>query len=161
MSSDTYKVVFGDLNIAQMQYDELVQIEPDIAAAPQPEPNVSSTLTDDQMKKYYASMKNAKRMVMACWQYSQKHEGQWPETLKDLIAEGLSEEVFVNPVQPDNPDSYVYVKPADPGNRSNPAKTVVIYETYDTWGIGINVGFLDGHVEFIRDEQKFQDLLSK
>lgn len=159
ISGDTYRVVFGDLNIAQMQYDELVQIEPEIVPAPQPEPNVSSTLTDEQLKMNYTSMKNVKKMVMACWSYSQKHDGQWPEKLQDLIEEGLSSDVFINPHQPDNPDGYVYLKPAE--KRPGAAQTVVIYEAYDMWGIGINVGFLDGHVEFIRDEQKFEDLLSQ
>lgn len=158
ISGDIYKVVFGDLSVAEMQHDDLVQVEPQPLDGLQPEPNVSSTLRDDQMKDYYVSMKNVKRMVMACWQYSQQHDGQWPDNLKDLIGQGLSADIFVNPTQPDNPDSYIYIKPAD---MSSPAQTVVIYEMYDRWNIGINVGFLDGHVEFIRDEQQFKDLLSK
>ena len=161
IDGNTYKVVFGDLSVVEMKHDDLVQVEPIVSDQPQPEANVSSTLSDDQMKNYYASMKNVKQMLMACWQYSQKHGGQWPDQLSDLIEEGLSEDVFVNPRQPGNPDSYVYVKPVDPANCPSPAKTVVIYEAYATWMIGINVGFMDGHVEFIRDEQKFKGLLSK
>ena len=159
IEGDTYNVVFGDLTTVHMQHDDLIQVEPEpLVGQQQPVPNVSSTLTDDQMQGYYASMKNIKQMVMACYQYSQQHDGQWPDDLKDLIGQGLSADVFVNPTQPDNPDSYVYIKPTD---TSSPAKTVVIYETYDTWNIGVNVGFLDGHVEFIRDEQQFKNLLSQ
>jgi prepilin-type processing-associated H-X9-DG protein len=35
------------------------------------------------------------------------------------------------------------------------ADSVVIYEHYEQWGDGINVGFGDGHVEFMKDEAEF------
>ena len=36
----------------------------------------------------------------------------------------------------------------------------LLTETYDQWDKGICVGFVDGHVEFIADQRRFDKLLA-
>lgn len=100
--------------------------------------------TKDKMK----SMVNIKKLLLAGFKYGDKN-GQWPATLEGFAGE-VNPEVLVNPASPER--GYVYIRPQ--GQYPN-AESVVIYEHYEQWGEGINVGFGDGHVEFMKDEAEF------
>lgn len=102
----------------------------------------------------YESMKNIKQLLLAGYAYAEK-TGQWPETLNEFP--GVDPAVFVNPARPDDPDGYVYIQPQQ---QYPSAELVVIYEKYDQWKGGINVGFGDGHVEFVKDEAQFLQQLA-
>ncbi len=163
IEGNTYQVIFGDLNTTEMPYEELIQIEPEIKVEQETQaqviiPDLSKTYSKAQLRQLtYDSMSNVKKMLMACWGYSQKHGGQWPEKLQDLVSDGLDPGMLINPLLPDSDNGYIYLKP--PSTRSS--QTVVIYEAYHKWDRGINVGFYDGHVEFIRDEADFKNKLSQ
>ena len=43
---------------------------------------------------------------------------------------------------------------------ANPAETILLYETYDQWPGGINMGFADGHVEHWRDQQRVEEAIA-
>jgi prepilin-type processing-associated H-X9-DG protein len=67
-------------------------------------------------------------------------------------------EVAVNPAATGDDDGYVYIKP--PEGSSAPADRLVIYESFDDFPEeGINVGFGDGHVEFVTSEDSFNQML--
>lgn len=163
IKGNTYQVIFGDLSTAEMQYEDLVKIEPEIKEEQESEltvvtPDLNRAYNESlQRQLSYDSMKNVKTMLLACWGYSGKHGGQWPQTLQELVSEGMDAGVLINPLQPDNVNGYIYLKPA--ANHSS--QTVVIYEAYETWDSGINVGFFDGHVEYIRDEPDFKKKLGQ
>ena len=36
---------------------------------------------------------------------------------------------------------------------------IIVYEAYDVWSTGINVGFADGHIEFMKEESDFRKRL--
>lgn len=97
------------------------------------------------------SMMNIKKLMFACLSYSSNYK-QLPESLDVLRQQGIDAKLFVNPQRPDVTDGYVYVRP---GDDSAPQTAVMIYEAYEDWGEGINVGFADGHVEFMTDEAEF------
>jgi prepilin-type processing-associated H-X9-DG protein len=92
----------------------------------------------------------------------------WPEDLRQIVEKGLrkaydeSADYLTNPERPGMRPAYVYVKPEVPLSRiHNPGREVAIYEAFDDWGGGINVGFLDGHVTFMDSEEEFRKLLNR
>jgi prepilin-type processing-associated H-X9-DG protein len=111
----------------------------------------------DQLAKRTQSVANMDRILKTCLDYVGEHDGEWPSSLDDLVNYGLNNETLVNPRQPERENGYVYLKPE--GRLSPP--TIVLYEAYDVWDWGINVGFVDGHVEFIKGESDFSKRLLK
>ena len=112
----------------------------------------------EHASKLELRMKTARKMteiVRMCLAYVQEHGGQWPDQLQDLVRYGLSANALVNPARPDLQVGYVYRKP---GATASPQQ-VVLYEAYDTWSDGVNVGCADGHVEFVRDESVLKERL--
>ncbi len=103
------------------------------------------------------SAKNMKKILLNCIMYAQEHEDQWPDSLQDLNVYGLAADDLMNPRYPGQEIGYVYVKPGSPLSPSQ----VVLYEKYDSWADGINVGFVDGHVEFVTEESVFKSRLEE
>jgi len=113
------------------------------------------------LAKRTVSMANMKGIMAALIVWSSDHKNQWPGHLQTLVDAGMiPPQMLVNPAQPDRKVAYVYVRPAVPLNKVDPL-SIVLYEAHDTWGDGINVAFADGHVEFLRDRPKFEDLLAR
>jgi prepilin-type processing-associated H-X9-DG protein len=102
------------------------------------------------------SAANMNRLLKACIRYAEDHHGEWPQTLRELASYGVSNDILVDPQSPGREEGYIYMKPKNP--VSPPA--VVLYEAYDEWVGGINVGFADGHVKFISDETVFKEHLA-
>jgi hypothetical protein len=100
---------------------------------------------------------NVDRILKACRKYAGEHNGQWPDSLKELTKHGIEEETFVNPRQPERKVGYIYLKP--PLSASEDA--IVLYEAYDEWNEGINVGYASTRVEFVRDESAFEKRLKE
>ena len=166
-----YKVIFGDLSSTEMDFEELVKIEPEIKPEDEPATESSSVGIDDpaaqathsgaQLTGFGRSATNIKKMLLASIMNAEKNNGQWPESLESLLGKGIESELLVNPARPDVPNGYIYIKPVRPENpQYGPEKKIVIYEAYEVWGNGIYAGFLDGHVEFIKDEADFLKRLS-
>lgn len=168
--SGAYKVIFGDLRVAEMNYDDLHAIESeDKPQAKQVsesslgigDPATQAAQVGTRLTRFGQTAMNIKRMLLACYMYGDKN-GQWPETLESLAGQGIEPELLINPARPGVANGYIYVKPVLPDDlQHNPDKKIVIYEAYETWGGGIYVGFADGHVEFVSDEEDFQKLLTQ
>jgi len=70
------------------------------------------------------------------------------------------QKVFTNPRQPARKEGYVYMRPVNNvKDLKDASETPILYEAFDQWGNGIDVGFADFHVEFIRDQAEFNKLL--
>ena len=98
----------------------------------------------------YGRMKSASDMdqiLRACVIYDNKH-GQWPDSLEALALPGI------------DVSRYIYLKPPAEQKRSRISR-VVLYDAYEVWESGINVGFTNCRVEFIEDESEFQKLLQR
>jgi len=95
---------------------------------------------------------NMDRILKACRKYVNEHDGQWPDSLQVLTKYGVDKETFVNPRQPGRDVGYVYLKPPASPSESR----IVLYEAHDAWNGGINVGFADYHVEFMKNESDFK-----
>ena len=97
------------------------------------------------------------RILKACREYSQEHNGQWPQDYyNDLRAYGIDPETFTNP-QRGGKLGYIF-----PQIKSISDATVVIYEEYDAWPEGgIQVGFGNFQVRLITEEDDFKALLGK
>ena len=97
---------------------------------------------------------------MAIFQYESKHESEWPPDLDALVKDGLIDRPsLANPRRPDLAVGYVYLRPKVSSRKIAP-DTLILHEAYTTWDKGINCGFADCHVEFIRDEATFKRLLA-
>jgi len=97
------------------------------------------------------------RILKACREYVNEHGGQWPDSLHELGSYGLDEEIFTNPGQPKREVGYIYLKPP-----VSPAESrIVLYEAYDVWNGGINVGYANYHVQFIKQESDFKNQLQQ
>jgi len=98
---------------------------------------------------------NMDRIIKACRKYVNEHNGQWPDSLQVLTTYGLDKDVFTNPGQPAREVGYVYLKPPASPSESR----IVLYEAYDVWDGGINVGLANYHIEFIKEESDFKNRL--
>ena len=108
------------------------------------------------------SMQNIHGFLTACFLYANDHGDHWPDDLSVLVRDyDMPVGGLTNPREPHREIGYVYVKPGvAPEKIKNVQKVVVIYEAYDVWPEGgVNVGFAEGHVEFINDEERFKSLL--
>lgn len=103
------------------------------------------------------SARNMHNIALACQKYRHE-EGQWPNELPALVKQGYvaTAQVLVNPNRPNDKNGYGYVRPA---RDNTDYKRLVIYEKHDRWGEGINVGFLDGSVQWMADQARFRKLL--
>ena len=110
-----------------------------------------------QLASRTQSAANINQILKNCLDYVEENSGQWPNTLYELVNFGLDKEVLVNPRQPELENGYVYLKP----ERHLSPSDIILYEAYDVWSIGINVGFVDGHIEFIKEESDFRERLLK
>ncbi|HML75790.1 MAG TPA: hypothetical protein PKB02_14975 [Anaerohalosphaeraceae bacterium] len=150
-----YRVIMGDLSVVDMSPEQLQQIESQMPPLEQPLPEDSSRsiapLEDvaryGELQSHGQSMVNIKKMLLACFKYASTNNGQWPQTLESIAGQ---DDIQI--------EGHMYIPPK---NTVPPQKNVVIYESYQTWGEGINVGFADGHVEFIAQEADFLKLLSQ
>ena len=113
-----------------------------------------------KMAKRAGSISNLRNLSMAVLQYTFEHDNKLPPALESLKPHGVSDQMLTNPRMPDRKPGYVYVqlhKSID--QYKNADRIVIIYENYKEWGDGIAVGFLDGHVSFVTDEQAFKKML--
>jgi prepilin-type processing-associated H-X9-DG protein len=110
-----------------------------------------------QLKNRAKSAVNIHQILKNCHMYAEDNGDEWPNSLSDLLSYGLYEEALVNPRQPERENGYVYLKPEGSLSPSD----IVLYEAYGSWSDGINVGFADGHIEFIKEELDFGKRLLK
>jgi len=96
-------------------------------------------------------------ILKAFRQYLNDHHGQWPDGTSDLQSYGVNPETWINPRRQIGEVGFAYVKPSGPVSDS----TVVLYEVYDTWPDGINVGLANFQVQFIQSEAEFKEALRK
>jgi prepilin-type processing-associated H-X9-DG protein len=110
------------------------------------------------------SMSNMRQILLGCVMYASDNKDQWPKDLsaaeKYLGGPAKLQQIMVNPSRPDAKPAYVYVQPAGDGPVANPASTLVLYESHTDFGPGVSVGFADGHVEFVRNRERFDQLLA-
>jgi len=123
-----------------------------------------------------SSMQNIRMIVTASHMYARDHKGEWPDNLQALLDRGFlarlvpsqdvaltleaQRRILQNRRDPQRAVGYVYIKPSKEDAAKGKSDVVVIYEAYDVWPEGgINVGFVDGHVQRIVDEARFRKRL--
>jgi prepilin-type processing-associated H-X9-DG protein len=107
-----------------------------------------------QQAKRVASASQMRQLLQGIMIFAQQNGQATPARLEDLDqifkSPGMIKMLTTNPQRPELTPGYVYVKQ----DLTAPDR-VMIYEAYDTWKDGINVGYTDGHVEWIADEALF------
>jgi len=118
-----------------------------------------------RMRLVAQSANNVRQLVLACLMYIQDYDQKkWPESFEKLMPYLDNERrVLVNPADPTRETGYVLFKPPVPvKDVVNPSQMILVYEAHETWPeLGLNVGFLDGHIQRIGDEVRFMNLLEK
>ena len=115
---------------------------------------------EDYQKKLVAKIM---KLGLFCVIYQDKHEGQFPDELSDLMTSGIvTDEVLTNLLAPpDDPDGYPVFKYNKPEKGSDWAVAVILYESYNQWPEeGIVICFADGHSEIIKDQSRFKELIN-
>ncbi|UCD29534.1 MAG: hypothetical protein JSV03_03370 [Planctomycetota bacterium] len=108
------------------------------------------------------SAASANRIAKACIRYADDNAGQWPEDLKSLEVYGVDAQALINPRRPDIAVGWVYLRPSVPLHKIKaPANKILLHEVFEEWGEGINVVYADGHVYFLNDQAKFNELIGK
>lgn len=105
---------------------------------------------------------NASGIVRAMYQYN-ADRGEWPKDLQALVdGKYIPAQLLVNPSLPGREVGYVYLRPPVPMRQiKDLSALIVIHEPYDQWKQDLVVGFADGHVATIREEQHFKEFLAK
>ncbi|HEX8340464.1 MAG TPA: hypothetical protein VF624_06105 [Tepidisphaeraceae bacterium] len=113
------------------------------------------------------SASNLRQLMLCAMLYANDNQGMPFGGLNDLQKYlggprgGNLSPVMTNPSRPElKANGYTYVHPGVDKISAikNPSERLAIYEAGD-FGDGVNVGFWDGHVEFITDKQQFQKML--
>src|SRR5205823_5799762 len=107
------------------------------------------------------TMSNMRQITMACMMYAAENKGKWPEDLKalDKYLRNNVKQVMTNLLQPELVPGFIYIKPANP--RAGANEKMVLYAAHKEFGSGVCVAFLDGHVEFVNNKQRFDELVAK
>jgi prepilin-type processing-associated H-X9-DG protein len=109
------------------------------------------------------SMSQMRQILVALLMYTHDNDGQLPDSLDDLkryLGE-QGERLLKDPRRPEGKNHYVYVKPAETIDQvARPGEQVILYEPYEPWSGGVNVGFADGHIEYWADEQRAREALA-
>ena len=113
------------------------------------------------------SASNIRQLLQGCLLYANDNKGKYPPNLQELEKAMVAympepaqvKQILTNPSRPEQKPAYVYIAPAK--GHGAPADMVVIYEAHKEFGDGINVGFADGHVEFVAQKQRFDQMLAK
>ena len=88
-------------------------------------PGKAARLRTDEGK----SLVNARKLCLACWDYSREHGGTFPPTLDALIPKYLQDRSqLASPLSPDSPDGYTYTAPTP--DRDDSPDTVVIEDKF-------------------------------
>jgi hypothetical protein len=102
-----------------------------------------------------ASMSNMAAIGQGCRRWADEHGGQFPDSLEDLLVEGLiTEKELRSPRDPTGGVSYIYI----PGQneKSDPGNVLAYERLYDDKGT--NVLFVAGYVEYLSPEAAKQAL---
>ena len=116
------------------------------------------------MAKRAISASHLRQLYLGCALYATNYEGEFPANLEVLVEEGYmpDREVLVNPRWPEKKEGYVYLRPSKRIDQiEHPYLRIVMYEAYEEWPEGVNACFLDGRVEFIEDQERFEELLAE
>ena len=111
------------------------------------------------------SASQIRQLLVMVMMYCNMNKGSYPEAIKDAKefagGDAQLDRLMTNPQQPDRHPGYVYIKPPEGKTQKvqDIATRLMIYEAFDAWPGEVNVGFADGHVEAIKDEAKFNELL--
>lgn len=147
-------------NRAQVQGDQLL-IDLDKSQATALAVQLSDSLHGArEQANRIKSASNIKQLLLGTimWANNKTKEGApFPDNFDQVLKDqDISPNVLINPRHPELPVGYVYIKA--PEGETAPADRLVIYEKFTQFGPGINVGFADGHVEWIADERQFNKL---
>lgn len=120
----------------------------------------ASLLANYELELRVNSSNHMLQLLQACFLYANNRgDHQFPASLEAAVKSGdLPSSVLVNPRLPHKQPGYVYIRPREGEPVS--ADRMMVYENFDEFGPGINVGFGgDGHVEWIANKQAFEKLL--
>jgi len=116
-----------------------------------------------EMSRHTVSASNLRSIAVACLCYSEQHDGKLPPDLETLLKGGdrayLAAQTLKAPNDAsDDPISYIYI--SGQNNTMDPRNVLA----YEKPGIndeeGVNVAFLDGHVQFM-GIQEFEEALTR
>lgn len=111
------------------------------------------------------SASNMRQLLIGVAIYASEKNQALPNKLPDDIYQHIGGEngvpyVWVSPTHPEANPPYIYIRAAEKMSAiKEPSKVVILHENYTKWAGGVNVGFADGHVEWIDNEAQFKKLL--
>jgi len=151
----TSKYTYASIQIDTDLDDSLFSL--DIPAGYKTTTEAPSTPAKDYNCKMLSKMHY---LANTCFQYADKHKGQFPVALSDLKETGMSEQalkaLLASPDQPDGPAVILYHRPRvgkDSGNE------IVLYEAPgQRRDGGVVVGMWDGHSEVL-PQARFEELM--
>lgn len=114
--------------------------------------------------KAVESANHVRQLEIAVITYANDNQMRLPKTLGNEVNQYVKNvpQVWTDPLRPDQKKPYVYLHLADKlSDVKDPAASVLIYENHTTWDDGINVGFADGHVEWMTSEKEFKQMLDQ
>lgn len=121
---------------------------------------ITAMMKGRRTERMYMVTANMRQILIACKMYQMDHKDEWPKNLDELAPDYLTPEDLINPANPTAKPGYIYRKPSKKETEGNPSKLIVLYEPYKTWPKdGLRVGYADGHVSIVKDEETFKKQL--
>ncbi len=111
-----------------------------------------------ELKLCAESARAASKILQACLMYASSTTTSGPPICSRL-SPWTDEADLVNPRRPGEAVGWIYRRPD--GKVADPSGTVVLYEPLDPWDDGVNVGFADGHVQFMSDRAGLEKMIAK
>jgi len=114
-----------------------------------------------RLAKRAVSMSRIHNILNCCMMHKSDNKDQWPKDLRSIEDYLGSREMLKNPDDPSRSIGYGYIRPPRQSRIEDPSRRLVVYELREDWTRGVAVGFADGHVEAIKDRDKFRKLLDE
>ena len=113
---------------------------------------------------------NMRQVSISLMMYADEYKGEYPPDLPALVSEGYLPEPAIlqcpamrdehaYATSSDSQAAYIYIRPEALKEIKDPSTHIVLYESPTNHdGRGINVLYVDGHVEFVSYEQLSNEL---
>jgi hypothetical protein len=130
--------------------------------------DVGPLLSETRLQGRRAEAANQiRRICQTIGFYASSHGQKLPTDLGVLVTElGAPPAMLKNAQQPSRDIGYVYIRPCDTiqqltGPQAKGLQLVLVHEAYDQWPGGVQVGFVDGRVEYVQDEAVLKQLVEE
>ena len=108
------------------------------------------------------SARNIRGIISSCIIYAAQNKDEWPESFDVLVKQGMvNEKMLVNPLDPQHRRYEYHRWTKEQLKKLDAESTPVVWEVTDDPQAGLNIGYVDCHVDFCSSRKDLDEGLKK